>query len=440
MNEEHEMSKNQELLERRQAAVARGVYTMTPVIAAKAKNAELWDADGRRYLDFAIGIAVCNTGHCHPKIMAAAKAQCDLFTHTAFQVSAYETYITLAERLNALAPMEDAKSIFFSTGAEAVENAVKVARIATGRQGVIAFKGSFHGRTALTSALTGKIVPYKAGGGVPVPGVFHAPFPVPHHGISVEDSLAAVETLFKVDIEASDVAAIIVEPVQGEGGFYQAPPEFLHAIRKLCDQYGIVMICDEIQTGFGRTGKIFAVEHSGVIPDLITVAKAMAGGFPISGVVGKKSVIDVPGPGGMGGTYGGNPVACAAAHAAISVIEEEQLCQRSTEIGARMVERLRVMRERDDTAAIGDVRGLGAMVAFELVREKGGHEPAPEIAATFTAKALDHGLIILACGYWGNTIRLLAPLTIPEHQLEEGLDIIERCLVDIANAQQRKAS
>ena len=317
------MSKNQELLERRQAAVARGVYTMTPVIAAKAQNAELWDADGRRYLDFAVGIAVCNTGHCHPKIMAAAKAQCDLFTHTAFQVSAYETYITLAERLNALAPMEDAKSVFFSTGAEAVENAVKVARIATGRQGVIAFKGSFHGRTALTSALTGKIVPYKAGGGVPVPGVFHAPFPIPHHGISVEDSLAAVETLFKVDIEASDVAAIIIEPVQGEGGFYQAPPEFLHAIRKLCDQHGIVMICDEIQTGFGRTGKIFAVEHSGVIPDLITVAKAMAGGFPISGVVGKKTVIDVPGPGGMGGTYGGNPVACAAAHAAISVIEEE---------------------------------------------------------------------------------------------------------------------
>jgi 4-aminobutyrate aminotransferase len=434
------MSKNQQLLDRRQAAVARGVYTMTPVVAAKAKNAELWDADGKRYLDFAIGIAVCNTGHCHPKIMQAAKDQCDLFTHTAFQVSAYETYIALAERLNALAPMDDAKSIFFSTGAEAVENAVKVARIATGRQGVIAFKGAFHGRTALTSALTGKIIPYKAGGGVPVPGVFHAPFPVPHHGISVEDSLAAVETLFKVDIEAKDVAAIIIEPVQGEGGFYQAPPEFLHAIRALCDEHGIVMIADEIQTGFGRTGKIFAVEHSGVIPDLITVAKAMAGGFPISGVVGKRSVIDKPGPGGMGGTYGGNPVACAAAHAAISVIEEEKLCERSAKIGARMVERLNEMKARDDLAPIGDVRGLGAMVAFELVREKRGHEPAPDVTAALTAKALEHGLMILACGYWGNTIRLLAPLTVPEQQLEEGLDIIEKCLAELAVAEHRKAS
>jgi 4-aminobutyrate aminotransferase len=419
MNRENDMSRNQELLERRQAAVARGVYTMTPVIAAKAKNAELWDADGRRYLDFAIGIAVCNTGHCHPKIMAAAKAQCDLFTHTAFQVSAYEAYISLAERLNALAPMDEAKSIFFSTGAEAVENAVKVARIATGRQGVIAFKGGFHGRTALTSALTGKIVPYKAGGGIPVPGIFHAPFPVPHHGILVEDSLIAVETLFKVDIEARDVAAIIVEPVQGEGGFYQAPPEFLHAIRKLCDEHGIVMICDEIQTGFGRTGKIFAVEHSGVIPDLITVAKAMAGGFPISGVVGRTSVIDVPGPGGMGGTYGGNPVACAAAHAAITVIQEENLCERSMQIGARMVERLLEMKLRDDVPPIGNVRGLGAMVAFELVKDKGGNEPDPEAVAALTAQALQHGLIILACGYWGNSVRLLAPLTIPDDQLEE---------------------
>jgi 4-aminobutyrate aminotransferase/(S)-3-amino-2-methylpropionate transaminase len=434
------MSRNQEILERRHNAVARGVYTMTPVIAAKAKNAELWDADGKRYLDFAIGIAVCNTGHCHPKIMAAAKNQCDLFTHTAFQVSAYETYIALAERLNELAPMDDAKSIFFSTGAEAVENAVKVARVATGRQGVISFKGAFHGRTALTSALTGKIVPYKAGGGVPVPGVFHAPFPVPHHGISVDDAVNGLQTLFKVDIEAKDVAAIIVEPVQGEGGFYQAPPEFLQAIRSICDEHGIVMICDEIQTGFGRTGKMFAIEYSGVTPDLITVAKAMAGGFPISGVVGKRCVIDAPGPGGMGGTYGGNPVACAAAHAAISVIQEENLCQRSVEIGARMVERLKEMKDREDLVPIGDVRGLGAMVAFELVRVRGGHEPAPEAVAAFTAKALEHGLMILACGYWGNTIRLLAPLTIPEHHLEEGLDIIERCLLEITAVEQRKAS
>ena len=437
------MSKNSELLERRQQAVARGVYSSTPIFAAKALNAELWDADGKRYIDFAIGIAVCNTGHCHPKIMAAAKQQCDLFTHTAFQVCAYETYIALAERLNELAPMDDAKSVFFSTGAEAVENAIKVARIATGRPGVIAFKGAFHGRTALTSALTGKIVPYKAGGGVPVPGVFHAPFPVPHHGISVEDSLAGLDTIFKVDIEAKDVAAIIIEPVQGEGGFYQAPAQFLRAIRAICDEHGIVMICDEIQSGFGRTGKMFAIEHSGVVPDLVTVAKAMAGGFPISGVVGKRSIIDVPGPGGMGGTYGGNPVACAAAHAAISVIQEENLCQRSAEIGELMLQRLRQMKARDDLPPIGDVRGVGAMVAFELVKSPGGNDPDPETAAALTAKTLEHGLVLLACGYWGNTIRLLAPLTIPENHLIEGLDIIERSLAEIAAASQienRKAS
>jgi len=426
------MTSNAELLARRENAVARGVYSSTPIFAARAKNAELWDADGKRYIDFAIGIAVCNTGHCHPKIMAAAKAQCDLFTHTAFQVCAYETYVALAERLNELAPIEDAKSLFFSTGAEAVENAIKVARIATGRQGVIAFKGAFHGRTSLASALTGKIIPYKAGGGVPVPGVFHAPFPVPHHGISVEDSLAAIDTIFKVDIEAKDVAAIIVEPVQGEGGFYLAPPEFMRALRRICDEHGMIFICDEIQTGFGRTGKMFAVEHSGVEPDLMTVAKAMAGGFPISGLVGKRSVIDVPGPGGMGGTYGGNPVACAAAHAAISVIEEEKLCERSAVIGERMVSRLKEFKAREDLAPIGDVRGLGAMVAFELVKERGGNEPDPEAVAAVTRKALEKGLVVLACGYWGNTIRFLAPLTIPDEHLEEGLDIIEQCLKEVA--------
>ncbi len=425
------MTSNTELLARRDNAVARGVYSSTPIFAARAKNAELWDVDGKRYIDFAIGIAVCNTGHCHPKIMAAAKAQCDLFTHTAFQVCAYETYVALAERLNRLVPIEDAKSLFFSTGAEAVENAIKVARIATGRQGVIAFKGAFHGRTALTSALTGKIIPYKAGGGVPVPGVFHAPFPVPHHGISVEDSLAAIDTIFKVDIEAKDVAAIIVEPVQGEGGFYQAPPEFMRALRRLCDAHGMIFICDEIQTGFGRTGKMFAVEYSGVEPDLITVAKAMAGGFPISGLVGKRSVIDVPGPGGMGGTYGGNPVACAAAHAAISVIEEEKLCQRSNVIGERMVARLNEIKTREDIVPVGDIRGLGAMVAFELVKQRGGNEPDPEVVAAVTRKALEKGLVVLACGYWGNTIRILAPLTIPDEHLEEGLDIIEQCLQEV---------
>ncbi len=422
------MTTNQLLQERRGAAVAQGVATAHPFYAARAENAELWDVEGNRFIDFAVGIAVCNTGHCHPAIMAAAKAQCDLFTHTAFQVSAYESYIHLAERLNELAPIDDARSVFFSTGAEAVENAVKIARAATGRQGVIAFTGAFHGRTEMARALTGKIVPYKAGAGVPMPAIFHADFPVPYHGITVEDALASIHKIFKVDIEAKDVAAIIIEPVLGEGGFYQAPPDFLHALRAVCDEHGIVLICDEIQSGFGRTGKMFAIEHSGVEADIITVAKAIAGGFPISGVVGKASVMNALGPGGLGGTYGGNPVACAAAHAAITVIQEEKLCERSAEIGARMVERLNAIRARDDVTPIGDVRGLGAMVAFELVTEKGGNTPMPAAVPAVVAAARELGLIILPCGFWGNTIRLLAPLTVPMEHLEEGLDILEQSL------------
>jgi len=422
------MATNQSLQDRRAAAVAPGVASAHPFYAARAENAELWDVEGNRFLDFAVGIAVCNTGHCHPKIMAAAKEQCDLFTHTAFQVSAYETYIALAERLNKLAPIEDARSVFFSTGAEAVENAVKIARAATGRQGVIAFTGAFHGRTEMARALTGKIVPYKAGAGVPMPAIFHADFPVPHHGITVDDALASIHKIFKVDIEAKDVAAIIIEPVLGEGGFYQAPTEFMRALRDLCDEHGIVFICDEIQSGFARTGKMFAVEYSGVEADIITVAKAIAGGFPISGVVGKASVMNALGPGGMGGTYGGNPVACAAAHAAITVIEEENLCERSSEIGARMVERLEAIKARNDVAPIGDVRGLGAMVAFEMVEEKGGNVPNSEAALAVVAKARELGLIILPCGYWGNTVRLLAPLTIPMDHLEEGLNLLEQSL------------
>lgn len=422
------MTTNQELQARRSDAVARGVATAHPFYAARALNAELWDVEGNRYLDFAVGIAVCNTGHCHPKIMAAAKAQCDLFTHTAFQVSAYEAYVHLAERLNALAPIDDARSVFFSTGAEAVENSVKIARAATGRQGVIAFTGGFHGRTELARALTGKIVPYKAGVGVPMPAVFHADFPVPHHGVSMENALASVHKIFKADIEARDVAAIIIEPVLGEGGFYQAPAEFLQALRDICDEHGILLICDEVQSGFGRTGKMFAIEHSGVQADIITVAKAIAGGFPISGVVGKASVMNALAPGGLGGTYGGNPVACAAALAAISVIEEEGLCERSAKIGTRMVERLQQIKARDDVTPIGDVRGLGAMVAFELVAEKGGNTPNPEATLAVVAKARELGLIILPCGYWGNTVRLLAPLTIPDEHLEEGLDMLEQSL------------
>lgn len=426
------MTKNADLLARRLAAVAPGVASATTVFAEKALNAEIWDADGKRYLDFAMGIAVCNTGHCHPKVIAAAKVQIENFTHTAFQVFPYEPYLALCEKLNAIAPIKNAKSVLFTTGAEAVENAVKIARVHTGRQGVIAFRGAFHGRTALTSTLTGKIVPYRADSGVGIANVFHAPFPIAHHGISVDDAMAGLATIFKTEIEAQNVAAIILEPVQGEGGFYQAPNDFMQKLRTLCDDHGIMLICDEIQTGFGRTGKLFAAEHSGIEPDLMTVAKAMGGGFPVSGVIGKATVIDSTKPGGLGGTYGGNPVACAAALATIAAIEDEGLVQRSVVLGNRLVERLNEIKARDDVPAIGNVRGVGSMVAFELVKERGTHEPNPALISKLTAKAAEKGLIMLSCGYFANTIRILVPLTIPEADLEEGLNILEAALVEIA--------
>ncbi len=423
---------NADLMARRKEAVPQGIASATPVFAVKAENAELWDADGKRYLDFAQGIAVCNTGHRHPKIVAAVKTQTDAFTHTAFQVSMYEPYIALAERLNKIAPITDAKSIFFTTGAEAVENAVKIARAHTGRPGVIAFKGAFHGRTNLTASLTGKLIPYKLGLGAPAPGVFHAPFPIEHHGISVDAAIAGLETIFKVEMEAHNVAAIIVEPVQGEGGFYIAPTAFLQHLRDICDAHGILLICDEVQTGFARTGKMFAIEHASIEPDMMSVAKAMAGGLPLSGVIGKREIMDSLPPGGLGGTYGGSPIGCAAAHAVLDVIEEENLIQRSADLGAIMMDRIQAMKNRNDTAPIGDIRGLGSMVAFELVTERGGHDPNPTATAALTAKALEKGLILLSCGFYGNTIRILAPLTIPEAQLNEGLHIIEESLVDIA--------
>ena len=423
--------KNIELLARRNAAIPRGVASATTVFIEKAENAEVWDIEGNRYLDFAAGIAVCNTGHRHPKIMAAATKQNEAFVHTAFQVAPYESYITLAERLNDAAPITNAKTIFMTTGAEAVENAVKIARHYTKRSAVISFIGGFHGRSLLTMGMTGKVVPYKAGFGPFPSSLYHVPFPIEHHGISIQDSLDALEKLFKADVEPEQVAAIIIEPVQGEGGFYSAPKEFMLALRQLCDNHGILLICDEVQTGFARTGKLFATEHYGIEPDLMTMAKSLAGGFPLSGVVGKAEIMDSPDPGGLGGTYGGSPIGCAAAHAVLDVIEEEQLCARSVKIGARMIERIQQMKERSDTAAIGDVRGLGAMVAFELVKKRGGHSPDADKVKLLTAKALEHGLIILSCGIYGNTVRLLAPLTIPDAQLEEGLDILELSLTQL---------
>lgn len=425
------MPANADLLARRIAAVPRGVSTATPVFAARAENSEIWDAEGKRYIDFAGGIAVLNTGHRHPKVIAAAKAQMDLYTHTAFQVLAYEPYVRLAERLNALAPFPGpAKTIFFTTGAEAAENAVKIARAATARSGVIAFTGGFHGRTMMGMALTGKVAPYKRQFG-PMPGeVFHAPFPIPHHGVSVKDSLKALEFLFKADIEPERTAAIMLEPVQGEGGFYEAPTDFLKALRALCDAHGILLIDDEVQAGFARTGKMFGIEHSGVAPDLVAVAKSLAGGFPLAGVIGKAEIMDAADPGGLGGTYAGSPVACAAALAVLDVIEEEGLCARANLIGARMKSRLEAMARRNDLVPIAAIRGPGAMVGFEVVKDRASVEPDPDATKRVTTKALEHGLVLLSCGVYANTIRLLMPLTISDELLEEGLNKLEAALQD----------
>ncbi len=423
------MASNAELLERRGKAVARGVATATPVYAARAENAEIWDADGKRYIDFAGGIAVQNTGHRHPKVMAAVREQLDRFTHTAFQVMAYEPYIALAERLNKLAPFKGpAKTVLFTTGAEATENAVKIARAATRRSGVITFTGGFHGRTLLTMALTGKTLPYKKSFG-PMPAeIFHVPFQVPHHGVSVEDSLKALQFLFKADIEPTRVAAIMIEPVQGEGGFYVAPTELLVALRKLCDEHGILLVSDEVQAGFARTGRMFGIEHSGVEPDLIAIAKSLAAGLPLSGVVGRAAVMDAAEPGGLGGTYGGNPLACAAALAVLDVIEQEKLLARADALGQRMKARLEKMARRNDLLPIAAIRGPGAMIGFEIVKERGGFDPDPEATKLVTERALKLGLVVLSCGVYGNVIRILVPLTAAEALVDEGMDILEEAM------------
>jgi 4-aminobutyrate aminotransferase/(S)-3-amino-2-methylpropionate transaminase len=420
---------NIDLLARRQAAIPRALTHATSVFAHHARNAEIWDVEGRRYVDFAGGIAVLNTGHCHPRVIAAATEQMGRFTHTCVQVLAYEPYVALAERLNALAPFTGpARTIFFTTGAEAVENSIKIARAATGRSGVIAFAGSFHGRTILTSALTGKTLPYKRGFG-PFPAeIYHLPFPIAHHNVTVAESLKALDFLFRADIEPSRVAAIIIEPVQGEGGFYEAPAELLVALRRICDQHGILLIADEVQSGFARTGKMFGIEHSGVQPDLVTVAKSLAGGFPLSGVIGREAVMQAAEPGGLGGTYAGNPIACAAALAVLDVIEDERLLERAVVVGDRIKARVAEIAHRNDTLPIGAIRGPGAMVGFEIFRERGGTDPDPDATKRVTARALEHGLVLLSCGVFGNVIRILVPLTVQDDVLEEGLGMLESAL------------
>ena len=414
---------NAALMARRSAAVPRGVGQAHEIFIARGENAELWDVEGRRYVHFAGGIAVLNTGHCHPDVIAAVKAQLDLYTHTCFQVIAYEPYVELAERLNALAPGNfPKKTLFLSTGAEAIENTIKIARAATKRSGVIAFTGGYHGRTLLTLGLTGKVAPYKAGFG-PFPGeVFHALFPNELHGVSVADALASVETILKNDIEAERVAAFILEPVQGEGGFYVAPPAFVDGLKRIADRHGILLIADEVQTGAGRTGTWFACEQWKVAPDLIATAKSLAGGFPISGVVGRADVMDAPAPGGLGGTYAGSPVGCAAALAVLKVFEDEQLLARSKAVGARLTAGLQAIAR--DNPAIGDVRGLGAMVAIELFEGGKLARPDAELTRRVVAEAARRGLILLSCGIYGNVIRVLVPLTASDALLDEGLQIL----------------
>lgn len=424
------MSTNAELLCRRNAAVVRGVGHVTPLYVDRANNAEIWDVEGRRYIDFASGIAVLNTGHCHPKVMAAVGAQMKRFTHTCFQVMMYEPYVALAERLNALAPLQGPnKSIFLTTGAEATENAVKIARVATGRTGVISFTGGFHGRTIFASAMTGKVAPYKRGFGRPLPDVWHVPFPVPQHDVTVQSSLKQLNYVFAADLDPTQVAAIIIEPVQGEGGFHPAPPELMHALRDICDEYGIVFIADEVQTGFGRTGKLFAMEHYGVEPDMVCIAKGLAGGLPLSGVVGRAHLMDAADPGGLGGTFAGNPLACAAALAVLDVIEEEELLDRAVSIGERLTQRLELIRKRNDVVSISRIRGLGAMVGFDITKGRNGSEADPVAAKRVVQHAYENGLILLSCGTTANTIRILTPLTIGQDILDQGLDILEKSLV-----------
>ena len=428
------MSTSAELHERRQSAVARGIGHATAIYAKKAFNSEIWSEEGKRYIDFGAGIAVVNTGHQHPRIVEAVKRQLKSFTHVCFQVTPHENYITLAERLNAIAPVPGpAKTMLVSTGAEAVENAVKVARAYTGRTGIISFGGGFHGRTHVGMALTGKVVPYKKGFGPFLPDIYHAMFPNAYHDVSAEQSLASIKHIFKNSIDPSNVAAIIIEPVQGEGGFNIAPIDFLKSLRALCDEHGIVLIADEIQTGFARTGKMFCLEHAGIKADVVTMAKGLAGGMPLAAIVGRADVMDAANPGGLGGTYAGNPVACAAAHAVLDVIKDEDLTTRANRIGEIITSRLAQIKERSNLNCIGDIRGLGAMCALELVKNQSTHEPNPALTANLLKAANERGLILLSCGTYGNVIRFLVPLTASDALVQEGMDVFAEALVDAVN-------
>ena len=427
----HDAGIDSHLAELRSRYVPRGITTAHPLTVDRAKGAELWDVNGRRYLDFAGGIGVMNVGHSHPKVLDAVRTQLDKTTHTSFQVVMYEPYLQLAQRLCEVAPIDGAKkAIFFSTGAEAVENAVKIARAHTGRPAVVSFRGSFHGRTLLTLSLTGSVSPYKQNFGPYATEVYQAQYPYEYRGWSTERAMASIEAIFESEVSPKRVAAVIIEPVLGEGGFVAAPATFLKQLRELTERHGIMLIADEIQSGFGRTGKFFAIEHSDVQPGLITVAKSLAAGFPLSGVVGRAEVMDAPDPGGLGGTYGGNPVACAAGLAVMDIMRDERLPERAARIGSILDERMRSWAGEHEL--IGDVRVMGAMAGLELVRDRTTRTPADKETARVMAVAREKGLIILRAGTHHNVVRTLMPLTIPDEQLLEGLDILGAALVEVA--------
>ena len=418
--------RSREILERKERVVADPLSIHIPVVIERGQGATLTDVDGNTFIDFTGGVGCLNVGHSHPRVVEAAQEQLERFSHTDFTIVPYETYVRLAERLCELAPISDARAAFFNAGTEAVENAIKFARSHTGRPAVIGFEGGFHGRTLLSLSLTSKTHPYKAGLGPFAPEVYRVPFPNDYRGPDWETALAALERALVTQVAAETVAAVVIEPVQGEGGFVVAPREFMDGVRRICDEHGIVMVVDEVQTGFGRTGKLFAIEHYGVEPDLITVAKSIAMGLPLSGVIGKAEIMDAPGDSAIGGTYVGNPVAQAAAHAVLDVIEEENLCARATVLGDTMRTQMEGWKER--LPQIGDVRGLGAMLAIELVSDRGTQEPDADTATAIVEEAVRNGLLLLKSGIYSNCIRVLAPLTLTDAELDEALGVWEQAL------------
>jgi 4-aminobutyrate aminotransferase/(S)-3-amino-2-methylpropionate transaminase len=415
------------IVERSDRVVASPLALTFPIVAESGRGVTLTDVDGNTFIDFAGGVGSLNVGHSHPDVVAAAQEQLDRFSHTDYTVVPYEVYVSLAERLAERVPISGpVKAGFFNAGTEAIENAVKFARAYTRRPAVIAFEGGFHGRTLMSLSLTSKTHPYKAGLGPFAPEVYRVPFPYAYRGITTEDALAALERAFAVQVAPETVAAIVFEPVQGEGGFVVAPAEFVQGLRAICDEHGIVLVADEVQTGFARTGRFFAMEHFGVEPDLVAVAKSIAMGLPLSGVLGRKKIMDAPEPGGIGGTYVGNPVAQAAALAVLDVIDDEGLVERSAAIGDTIRSAMLGWQER--WPAIGDVRGLGAMMAIELVADAATKEPAAELASAVVKAALERGLLLITCGVYGNCIRVLVPLVITDGELEEALGVWEEAL------------